>query len=906
VTVVGVASGTRLGPYEVTAKLGEGGMGEVWRATDTRLRREVALKVLPAAFVADRERLQRFEREAQLLAQLQHPNIAAIHGLEEEGGVRALAMELVEGDDLAAILARGPLPLDDALRIARQIAEALEAAHERGIVHRDLKPQNVKVRTDGTVKVLDFGLAKAMDVGGVSGSTSDFARSPTLMQSPTLTGAPGTQLGVILGTAGYMAPEQAAGKSVDRRADIWAFGVVLWEMLTGRRLFDGDSVPETLAAVLRADIDLDALPASTPVEVRRLLRRCLERQPRTRLHDAADARIVLDEVLAGKVDDAVAAPPVAAAPALPAWRRALPWVIALGGVAVGVVLALLRGVSGAPAPPATRATRFVVPAPGAGEIDGYPALSPDGRTMVCAFAPERAVSRLYLHSFDTGMGHELAGTENAEQPFWSPDGRRVGFFAAGRLRAVELATGHVESLATVSDPRGGTWTEKGDIIFAATCCSALSRVPASGGEPRPATTLDVAQGEGTHRFPWALPGGDAFLFTVADGKQRGIYWQSLRGGKRVRLLDDLARAAYDPLGFLLWSRDHALVAQRFDPRTATLAGDSFVVAPHVGSNSEKAALDYYAASSRTVATRGAESTLRELRWFDRRGTPGELLGPPGYFYDPALSADGTQVAVSRSEQANYFQADIWVFNLAARGRESRLSFTDGHAPVWSADGTTVYYDQSVGAEKFLVAKPASGVGGEQRILTVPKSFAISDSSPREPLLAVEGSTPAGAYKLWLLPLASGAGLRPFQQSSPGSQGHAAFSPDGRLVAYTSDEAGEPQVYVQSVDGAGRWQVTSEGGDLARWRADGKELYYVGLDRVLRAVAVTSLVPFASGDTQTLFALRVPSLAITSQRSYYLPSADGQRFLVNGVSGTAVEPGIEVTLDWSPASGGPPP
>jgi Tol biopolymer transport system component len=900
--------GSKLGPYEITAKLGEGGMGEVYRASDVRLEREVAIKVLPAAFTADPDRLARFEREAKLLAQLHHPNIASIFGLEESGGVRALVMELVEGPTLAERLEAGALPLDEALAAARQIAEALEEAHEKGIVHRDLKPQNVKLSREGKVKVLDFGLAKALDARG---SAADIAR--VLASSPTLTAVHGTQPGIVLGTAAYMAPEQAAGKPTDRRADIWSFGVLLHEMLSGKRLFEGDSVAETLASVLKGEIAWNALPASTPPAIRRLLRRCLERQPRNRLHDIADARIVLDEVASGTADEGAAEAIVPASPR-PLWQRSLPWLVALLGLAFGAT-AMLRldrvdrvdrvDRRERPGGPPPRATRFAVMPPAPGEIDGYPALSPDGRSLAFCFAPQHSVPRLWLHSFDSGQGHELAGTEHAEQPFWSPDGRHLGFFAGGQLRHVEIASGHVESLAAVSDSRGATWSESGDVVFSPSCCAPLSRVAAGGGASRPLTQLDAGAGEGSHRYPWALPGGEAILFTIPNGKQPGIYWLSLSTGKRVFLLPGAARAVYDPRGFLLWDRDGSLVARRFDPRTAALAAETVVVAEHVGSDAEKTAQDLFAAGGEAVAVRPSMSYQRELRWFDRHGNPGQIVGSLGNFYDPWLSADGARVAVAKSVLPNYYSADIWIFDAAARDRATRFSFAGGSStPIWSPDGTTIYFAAERRGENLIVAKRADGSGGESVLYRAPSARWVDGSSRREPLLVIEGTSSAGTYKLWLLPLVGKRDLRPFQQSLPGSQTHAAFSPDGRLLAYTSDESGLPQIYVQPVDGSPeRWQVTTDGGDLATWRADGKELFYVGSDRVLRAVPIRGLAPFTAGDVQQLFAVSIPQLAITSQHSYYLASADGQRFLVNGTNQAASDPGILVTLGWSPTNAG---
>jgi Tol biopolymer transport system component len=868
-------------------------MGEVWRATDSRLRREVALKMLPAAFTADRERLARFEREAQLLAQLQHSNIAAIYGIEEANGTRALVMELVEGEELSALLARGALPVAEALAIARQIAEALEAAHEHGIVHRDLKPQNVKVRADGTVKVLDFGLAKALEPASGGAPAADPANSPTL------TGAAGTQLGMVLGTAAYMAPEQAAGRAVDRRADIWAWGVVLYEMLTGRALFAGDSVAETLAGVLKGEIDLAALPAATPPAVRQLLRRCLERQPRSRLHDAGDARIVLDDVLGGRADEGAA---VAAAPPADGWRRSrlLPWAVATLGVALGVagLLAARR-----PAPPAGAGqpvTRFAVMPPGPGELDGYPALSPDGRSLAFCFAPEGEVPRLWLHSFDSGESRLLAGTEGAEQPFWSPDGRHLGYFAGAQVRRLEIATGYSDGLATASDPRGATWSEAGEIVFSPTCCTALSRVAAAGGEARPLTVLDAAMGEGSHRFPVALPGGEAILFTITDGKRPGIYWLAIASGERRFLLPETARAAYDRRGYLLWRRGGSLVARRFDPRTATLTGEAFVIRQEVGTGPDKTAEDLFAVAAGEVALRAGAPDQRELVWIGRDGTAGEVVATSGNYYDPALSPDGARVAVAKSPTPNYFKADVWIYDVHGRDRASRFTFTGGHTPIWSADGTTIYYHVQQGGEWRIAARRADSQGAEEVLLRRRQGQWPDDVSRREPLLVVEGSTAAGTYKLWLLSLHGERTPRPFEHALRGSQAHAAFSPDGRLLAYSSDESGQPEVYVQAIDGSrGRWQVSSTGGDLVKWRDDGRELYYVGFDRRLRAVQVRSLSPFTVGDTAELFPLRISRLAITSQYSYYEPSADGRRFLVNRSVVAARDPGILVTMGWSP-------
>jgi eukaryotic-like serine/threonine-protein kinase len=902
--------GTKLGPYEITAKLGEGGMGEVYRAHDTKLKRDVAIKVLPATFTEDKERLQRFEREAQLLAQLHHPNIASIFGLEESDGTRALIMELVEGPTLAERLESGALPFNESLSVSLQIAQALEEAHEKGIVHRDLKPQNIKASIEGKVKVLDFGLAKAMDpAAGSAVSAADLGRSPTLMNSPTLTAVQGTQLGVILGTAAYMAPEQAKGLPIDKRADIWAFGVVLFEMLSGRSLFAGDTVTDTLAGVLKSEIDFSRLPESTPAAIRRLLRRCLERNPKNRLHDIADARIVLEELASGRAEEGRGSSEAgASAPPHSSASRWLPWIVAAAGLAIGIFGWLRPQHSSSPVGTQAVATRFVVPPPGPGEIVGYPALSPDGRTMAYCFAAERGVPRLWLHEFETGLGREVPGTELAEQPFWSPDGRHVGFLSRGQLRTLDVATGHLEAVAPAADARGATWSDSGEIVFSATCCSGLSAVPATGGAVRVLTRLDTTNGETSHRYPWMSPGGESLFYTVPNGQRVGIHWHSVESGATQLLAPLVARAVFDPRGYLLWTRDGSLVARRFDVATGTFGGESFVVAQRVGTDPNKSAQDLFATAGGVVAVRPQGNPLRELRWFDRSGAPAQLVGSADNYFDPMFSPDRRRVAVAKSSTANYFAADIWILDSEGSDRATRLTFTGStSAPAWSSDGATVYYSSEGGGRNRILAKRADGSGQEEVLLDVQAGMWLDDVSRREPRLLLEGTAESGSYKLWFASLAGERTLEPFQHESAGSQTHAAFSPDGRLVAFSSDESGTSQIYVQAIDGSpGRWQVSRDGGDLATWRADGKELYFVGFDRVLRAVAVKSLAPFAVGDEEALFPLRIPPLAITSQHIYYLPSADGRRFLVNQAADDSLDAGIQVTLGWSPpASAGAP-
>ena len=503
-----LTNGTRLGPYEIIAPLGAGGMGEVYRARDTKLNRDVAIKVLPEMFAADADRLARFEREAQVLASLNHPNIAHLYGLEDHGATRALVMELVEGPTLADRIAAGPVVLADALPIARQIAEALEAAHEKGIIHRDLKPANVKVRDDGTVKVLDFGLAKALDPSAGSNTGE--------MNSPTMT-AWATQMGLLIGTAAYMSPEQARGKAVDRRADIWAFGVVLYEMLSGDRAFKGEDISDTLAAVLRQEIMLSALPATTPLRLKRLIERCLERDPKQRLRDIGEARIEIARIEAGGADMMeTSAAASAAAVAAPRWKRALPWALA-GVTTVALVAALLLRAPGRAPSNESRPMRFTIPAPEKSSFAGSMALSPDGRKLVFV-ATSGGTASLWLRSLDSPSPQSLPGTESAASPFWSPDSRWIAFFAQGKLKKIESSDGLAKTLCDAADSRGGTWNRDDLILFSPSSSDGLYCVSADEGAVTKVTKLDSSANESSHRWPCFLPDGRHFLYLVTSGQ----------------------------------------------------------------------------------------------------------------------------------------------------------------------------------------------------------------------------------------------------------------------------------------------------------------------------------------------------------------------------------------------------
>ena len=871
-----LAPGSRLGPYEVTAKLGEGGMGEVYRATDSRLRREVAIKVLPAAFTEDRERLARFEREAQLLAQLHHSNIASIFGLEEGEGVRALVMELVEGPTLAERLIDGALPLDEALAIARQIAEALEEAHEKGIVHRDLKPQNVKVTEDGRVKVLDFGLAKAMDRVAGPSSAADLARSPTLT-------AHGTQLGMILGTAAYMAPEQARGGAVDRRADVWAFGVVLYEMLAGRSLFAAETVSDTLAGVLKGEIDLDGLPPSTPGAIRRLLRRCLERNPKDRLHDIADARLELQEAMSGSGEPALAGPAPPPSRRVPPWR--LPAVAALA-----LALGLAGGWAWRSTPPQPPLVRAAIPAPAGTELvpvgdnAGPVVVSPDGSQLAFTARDVAGVTRLYVQPLAAGKARVIPASEGARYPFWSPDGRSLGFFDAERLLVVDTVEGTPLPLAPANAARGGSWSSQGVIVFAPSFDTPLFQVPAGGGPQTAASVLDAETREGTHRFPSFLPDGRHFLFEA-----RGYnYWMRAQDGvfvgsiddpaQRVRLLPHASNAVY-AAGRLLFARNGDLCAQSFDPDRLELSGPVAILARDVRFDRRYSLGVFSAAPGVLALQHGAGQDENELAWFDRAGQRIELLHGAANHDGLNLSPDGSQAVVSFFDPATS-RSHLEVFDLA-RKSSTRLTFNDAddYGALWSPDGTRVLFarvgEQGVG----LWVKPADGSAAERRLRPPSREeilYPLAWSPDGSEILLTSlpgGSLPTG---YWLLP-ASGEGALTRYTDSRSNGDIGLFSPDGRWVVFDANEGkGERTYLARYPDTGGRWQVGEDSAYYSRWTRGGREIIYLTSDSGHLTSLPLDLAGSAPrvGGLQRLFQLPPVSLSGAS----FDVSADGERIL----------------------------
>jgi Tol biopolymer transport system component len=816
-----LTSGQRIGPYEVVAPLGAGGMGEVYRAKDTKLNRDVAIKVLPEIFAADAERLARFTREAQVLASLNHPNIAAIYGIED----RALVMELVDGEDLSAHIARGAMPLSDALPIAKQIADALEAAHEQGIVHRDLKPANIKVRADGTVKVLDFGLAKAMDPAGAS--------SVDAMNSPTLT-ARATQMGMILGTAAYMAPEQARGRAVDRRADIWAFGVVLYEMLTGRRAFGGDDISDVLASVLKTDPDWTVLPSDLPPSIRRLLRRCLEKDPRARLGAINDARLELNEIepAAAATDARV----VAARPSIVA--RIWP---AAAGVVLTVIVAAFLWPAARPAS-GTSVTRTSVLAPAGTRL--YPdsanvAISPDGSMVAFIVGERQNVTELWVRPLDSLAARRLDGTEGAILPFWSPDSRHIGFFTSSKLKTVAVTGGRAEALCnTLGLGRGAAWSSSDVIVFSRDT-GPLYRVSANSGEPAPVTTIDAARKQSGHRFPAFLPDGDHFLFAAlpARGGKFDIFAGSLHEGTSTLVASMESAPVYAEPGWLLFARQGVLAAQPFDASALKVTGEARSLDDEPISILDPS-LSYTAAHSTSVSSSGSlayfssPSANTTATWIDAAGKiTGTVKLPDGQYSGLSLSPDGTHAVLVKSISVT--ESSLWLVDLANR---SAVPLSSGRgrndSPVWSPDGTRVVFASDRDGAQDLFVKNVADPSSEQPLYRSPVLFKYpSGWSSDGRWIVFSQIDPGTSWNIWLLPAPGSTTPVPYLRGPlRDSDGKPSPEPGGHWLAYRSDDTGRMELYAQSFPELGqKKQISTEGAVFSWWTRDGRHLLFIGGD-----------------------------------------------------------------------------
>jgi eukaryotic-like serine/threonine-protein kinase len=893
---VPLALGTRIGPFEITGQIGAGGMGEVYRATDTNLKRTVAIKVLPEAVATNGERLARFQREAEVLARLNHPNIASIYGLETSDGTAALVMELVEGPTLADRIAHGPIPLDEALPIAKQIAEALEAAHEQGIIHRDLKPANVKVRPDGMVKVLDFGLAKALEP--VSAGSTDATASPTIT-SPAMV----TRMGVILGTAAYMSPEQAKGRQADKRSDVWAFGCVLFEMVTGRRAFEGEDISDTLAAVLRGEPEWTAVPATVSAALVALLRGCLDKDRRRRVADLSTARFIIDRE--GEAVTAVAVSPASRI------RRAASILVAIAaaaGIAAYTTFSLTR--VSAPSLPVVRATitlpmgdRFT--SPGVHAV----ALSADGTRLVYT-----ANQRLYLRPLDQLDPTPIRGTEvalnqagAARSPFISADGRWIGFWQDGQLKKISITGGAPLPLCAAENPWGISWTSDNTILYgqseqgAGTGAAGIWRVSSDGGKPEHVLKVEAGQ---IADSPHLLPGGRAILFTLVarlgEWDTAQIVVQSLDSDRRHVVVARGADAHYVPTGHLVYALDGTLLAVPFDVTRLAKTGDAV---PLVEDVAQQGATAHFAISDQGALVYvprdaiGGLQRQRMLVWVDRQGRADPIKGvPPRVYLYPRLSPDGTRVALDVRDQ----ESDIWILHLAG-GALTRLTFepTFEQSGVWAPDGKTVIYASSKlggpSAPRSLFRRPSAGTGTPEQLMEGTVAQFPSTVTPDGSALIFRAVTPAAKVgsqpgaDLFLLPLAGEHRSRPLL-ATPFNELNAEVSPSGHWLAYESNESGRNEIYLRpfpNVD-ADKQPVSTNGGTQPLWARNGQELFYESRGTLMR-VPVKTGATFERGTPERVFdapyLVRQPG---GPPGRMYDVSADGQRFLMIKETGEADE------------------
>lgn len=871
-------TGTKLGRYEIRSKIGEGGMGEVYRAFDPKINREVAIKILPQALSADKDRLTRFEQEAQAAGALNHPNILVIHHIDTHDGAPYIVSELLEGETLRERMGGSALPQRKAIEYAMQIAHGLAAAHEQGIVHRDLKPENLFITRDGRIKILDFGLAKLTAAAGGSQSQTEV---PTRRVN--------TDPGVVMGTIGYMSPEQLRGKPADHRSDIFSFGAILYEMLSGRRAFRGESTADTMSAILREDPpDLSATNKLINPALERVVCHCLEKNPEERFHSVRDLAFAI-EALSGSTS--VSSSTVITD--LPARRRKLPQVLpwAVAGVfflaAVTLSFLYFRRT-----PADARPVRFLITMPEkATEISG-PVISPDGRSL--AFLATSDGKRfLYIRPLDSVATHRLNGTEGAQAPFWSPDSRYLGFFSDSKLKKVEVSGGPVQTLCDARQPAGGTWSRDGLILFALES-NGTQRVSAAGGTPTQVLKLDEARNEVVQAYPGFLPDGRHFVYQSWNGRgeETTIYAASIDGGERKPLMKNDSNVAYTAPGYLLFARNTTLMAQPFDAVNLQVSSEPFPVVEDVAFNLAAGYSNFSVSENGTLVFQNGGPSNRQLVWFDRTGRQLNLVGPPGAYNDVVLSYDEKTVALQRDDGSNN---DLWLMDLV-RGVPSRFTFSPGleDDPVWSPDGSVIVFNSERDGVRGLYRKVSSGAGNEELLVRADVVTNGMHWSADGKFIVFESSLPKTGSDLWVVPLFGD--MKPYSLlATEFNETHGRFSPDGRWLAYVSNESGRNEVYVQSFPpSGGKWQISTTGGAQPQWRSDGKELFYITPDRRLMAVDVRPQQKFEMDAPKPLFQTQVARYEAPNR---YAVSRDGQRFLVN----SAVEETshiITVVLNWT--------
>ncbi len=889
-------AGTLLGHYEVVSSLGAGGMGEVYRAKDTKLGREVAIKLLLDEVSSDPQRLARFEREARVLASLNHNNIATLYGFEKEGDTSFLVMELVEGETLAERIQRGAMPIDEALPLFLQIAEGLEAAHEKGVIHRDLKPANIKITDDRQVKILDFGLAKAM-------APVVDASDPTMSQSPTLTLA-ATRRGEILGTAAYMSPEQAAGKTLDRRTDVWAFGCCLFEALSGHRAFEADTAPQTVAKVLEREPLWEALPPTVPSPVERLLRRCLRKDLRQRLHAIADARIEIEETFSGSEGQGFAAQPAGGL----RLRKLASWLAITAALALGTGAYLAKRFwETAPAverPPLIQFSLEEVLDPGLGlsidEVDRPSiAFSSDGQHVVFVAKSEDGIRRLHLRKLDEVRGSELPGTEGATTAFFSPNGQWIGFFQRWKLKKLPIAGGTPRTVSS-GGMYGASWGPDDTIVFPIIDVSGLSIVSAQGGTPEVLTVVDREAGEFSHRWPQFLPGGQAILLTVGrsgNWDEAAIAVHSLDTGERHIVIEGGTHARYSPTGHIVYGRGGRLWAVPFDLASLEVNGPSELLLEGVAQSGSNGMAQFALSGHGSLVYAPGTVYTPNLRliWVDRQGNAEPLPAPPGRYFHPRLSPDGRSIALGIDDVPPH----IWLYDIAQQMKPKRFTFESyNRFPIWTPDGVHVTWASPRGENlPDIWWKAANGGGGSDQLTRSREAVQVPlDWARNGQVLLLDSKGAAGEQDIWSLSLGEDPAVQPFV-ATDALETNATFSPDGLWVAYQSDESGSYEIYVQPYPGpGGKMQVSSEGGKSPVWSRDGSEIFFRSGERMM-TVELLSFEPLPQlGRPRELFR-GIFSGGFAYFRGYDV-SADGQRFLMAQHADTAPEPKpLIVVINW---------
>ena len=891
--------GTILGRYEIRSLIGAGGMGEVYLARDPKIARDVAVKVLPANVVGDGERLARFEQEAQAAGALNHPNILSIYDVDSDNGTTFVVSELLKGETLRDIMGTEPLSIRKAINYALQTAHGLAAAHERGIIHRDIKPENLMITADGRVKILDFGLAKL----------TEFDRDGVQTELPTR--RVNTDTGSVMGTVGYMSPEQLRGQPVDTRTDIFSFGTVLYEMLSGRKAFQRDSTADTISAILREDPpDLSETNSSVNSGLERIVRRCLEKNREERFQSASDLAFALESLSgidrSGQINAVQTVDKDTGR--LGTIRSLLPW--ALAGVlfltAAGFAWLYLRR-----AEPTQPVMRFTLTPPEKSGFGESLALSPDGSRLVYVVISDKGESSLWVRHIASPEPQQVAGTDGAEFPFWSPDGHSVGFFAGSKLKRVDVNGGPVQVIAECStDPRGGTWTPDGSIIFTPGTGTPLYKVAAGGGTPIAITQIDESRGENSHRWPWVLPDGRHYLYFVRGGAKdnEGVALGTLDSSERKMLFPSKVAAIYarpdgaSKYGRVLTVRDGSLIAQSFDESKLSLVGEPSTVAQDVRSYPTEvgptAALLVSVSNTGGLVYRTGGTALANIAWADRSGKQSDPISPPGLYHEPMISPDGKRVVVSRFDGNNQ---DLWIFD-TSRNVFTRFTFdpaTEGSA-IWAHNGTEIIYSSTRTGKSGIFRKSANGLGGEEMLYSSAGNSYPDAVSPDGKFLLFETDNGAATkFDLMLLPL-EGADRTPLPLvQSEFQESHAQFSPDGRWFSYVSDSSGRAEVYVRSFGNTGgQWQISTNGGDQPMWNPKAKEICYVGFDRSLYSVRYEDGQTFQPGAPELLFQSRLPPTGIADERNNYLITPDGSRFMMINLVDVSRSSPIVMVLNWT--------